>query len=95
MSFMDSIFECQWKKLTATRRWTYLPTGAPEYHKGHSVFLGLMLFCFVIALLGTAHCYYENRLRARGGRDHRLEGLTSKEAREKLGHRHPEFRYMM
>jgi hypothetical protein len=35
---------------------------------------------------------YENRARAAGKRDHRLEGLTEEE-QEALGSRHPQFRY--
>ncbi|EXJ82166.1 hypothetical protein A1O1_08235 [Capronia coronata CBS 617.96] len=74
--------------------WTYLPTGAPLYHTGHSVFFALMVFCFVLALIGIAHCAYENRVRAQGKRDHRLEGKTEEEKFE-MGHRNPEFRYML
>lgn len=35
---------------------------------------------------------YENRARAAGKRDHRLEGLTEEEQLN-LGHRHPQYRY--
>jgi len=37
---------------------------------------------------------YENKKRAAGGRDHRLEGLGEMEAVNKLGYRHPNFRYI-
>ncbi|KIW52014.1 hypothetical protein PV05_10676 [Exophiala xenobiotica] len=75
--------------------WTYLPTGKPEYDKGHTIFFGLMLFCFALSLFEIAHCVYENKMRASGKRDHRLDGITSDEAKLNMGHRNPEFRYML
>jgi hypothetical protein len=54
-----------------------------------------MLFCFALSLFGIAHCAYENRMRASGKRDYRLDGVTTEEAKLNMGHRNPEFRYML
>ncbi|KAK1765296.1 major facilitator superfamily domain-containing protein [Phialemonium atrogriseum] len=73
--------------------WTYLSTDSPKFHIGHSINLSLQLFCFFLAAFGLAHCKYENKIRAQGKRDHRLHNLSEEELR-KLGHKHPQFRYM-
>ncbi|EXJ77314.1 hypothetical protein A1O3_09540 [Capronia epimyces CBS 606.96] len=72
--------------------WTYLPDDSPLFHRGHSINLGLQLFCFVCALVGIAHCLYENKVRSMGKRDDRLDGVENKLS---LCHRNPEFRYML
>ncbi|RSL68780.1 hypothetical protein CEP53_002489 [Fusarium sp. AF-6] len=73
--------------------WTYLSRDSPLFHTGHTINLSLQCFCFCLACFGLAHCIYDNKLRARGGRDDRIQGLTEEE-KLALGHRNPEFRYM-
>ncbi|KAI6562608.1 hypothetical protein MCOR09_007731 [Pyricularia oryzae] len=48
---------------------------------------------FFLAIFGILYCLRENKLRAAGKRDHRLEGLTEDETLH-LGYRHPSFRYI-
>ncbi|TKX26024.1 MFS transporter-like protein 28 [Elsinoe australis] len=68
---------------------TYIQADAPRYITGHAInigMLGLSLVCSTVCIL---YCSWENRKRARGGRDYRLaEGNGGQ-----LGYRHPEFRY--
>ena len=45
-----------------------------------------------LTIWGIFYCMYENKARAAGKRNHRLEGLTEEE-QEQLGSRHPSFRY--
>ncbi|KAM0813640.1 putative Major facilitator superfamily (MFS) profile domain-containing protein [Seiridium cardinale] len=73
--------------------WAYLSRDAPDFHIGHSINLGAQFITLVLSLLGIAYCKWENRLRARGGRDHRLAGLTEEQQAD-LGYRHPDFRYI-
>ncbi|KAH8911972.1 MFS general substrate transporter [Coniochaeta sp. PMI_546] len=73
--------------------WTYLSTDSPKFHIGHSINFSLQLVCFALAAFGLLHCKYENKIRALGRRDTRLEGL-SEESIRRLGHKHPSFRYM-
>lgn len=73
--------------------WTYVPSDAPNYITGHSINLGSQACAAFVAFVGVLYCRWENAKRARGGRDHRIQGMTEVEAR-KLGYRHPEFRYM-
>ncbi|KAI0123023.1 major facilitator superfamily domain-containing protein [Xylariales sp. AK1849] len=73
--------------------WAYLATDGPDYPIGHSINLGAQLITLVLAISGICYCVWENRLRDRGGRDHRLEGLTEQQKTD-LGYRHPEFRYI-
>ncbi|EEU41766.1 uncharacterized protein NECHADRAFT_87817 [Fusarium vanettenii 77-13-4] len=73
--------------------WTYLSRDSPLFHTGHTINLSLQCFCFCLACFGLAHCIYDNKLRARGGRGDRIQGLTEEE-KLALGHRNPEFRYM-
>ena len=80
-------------KLTLLHSWTYVQSDAPEYFTGHSINLGGNIGVLVLSLFGIFYCLRENKLRARGKRDHRLEGLTEAEQTD-LGYRHPEFRYM-
>lgn len=46
-----------------------------------------------MGLLGIFYARWENALRDRGGRDNRLVGLTEEQV-QKLGYRHPDFRYI-
>lgn len=73
--------------------WAYLIKDAPKYHIGHSINLGAQVVVLVLSLTGIGYCTWENRLRARGGRDYRLQGLSEQEKID-LGHHHPEFRYI-
>ncbi|KAG0633767.1 major facilitator superfamily domain-containing protein [Tuber brumale] len=73
--------------------WTYVPSDAPRYIRGHSINLGGEVCVALIGLLGILYVRRENALRDRGERDSRLVGLTEEQA-QKLGYRHPEFRYI-
>ncbi|KAH6648857.1 major facilitator superfamily domain-containing protein [Truncatella angustata] len=73
--------------------WAYLSTDGPNFPIGHSINLTAQFVVLILALFGIAYCKWENRIRARGGRDHRLEGLTEQEKAD-LGYRHPDFRYI-
>jgi len=65
----------------------------PKFHIGHSINLTGQILVFFLALWGIAYCAWENKQRAAGKRNHRLEGLSEEEALN-LGYRHPGFRYM-
>lgn len=73
--------------------WTYTSSDAPKYHVGHSINLAGQVAVFCLAMFGIFYCKYENKMRAAGKRDHRLQGLSEEEIGH-LGDRHPEFRYM-
>jgi hypothetical protein len=73
-------------------RWTYKQADAPKYYTGHTINLGGQIAAGCLAVFGIFYCMYENKARAAGKRDHRLEGLTEEE-QIALGSRHPEFRY--
>lgn len=73
--------------------WTYLPSDAPRYPIGHSINLAAQVAALFLALSGIAYIVWENRQRAQGRRDHRLEGKSEQEIAD-LGYRHPEFRYI-
>lgn len=73
--------------------WCYLARDGPDYPIGHSINLGAQIIVMCLATFGIFYTKWENRLRARGGRDYRLEGLTDEQQQE-LGYRHPEFRYI-
>ena len=73
--------------------WTFLPAEGPRYLKGHLINFGGS--CVLLVVVITTHLYLkrENRLRAAGRRDHRLANATDQE-KWRLGHRHPQFKYM-
>lgn len=73
--------------------WTYVGSDGPNFPTGHTInFVGqIVVFC--LSVFGILYCLWENRLRAAGKRDHRLEGLTEEE-QDKLGFKHPSFRYI-
>lgn len=73
--------------------WTYLPRDAPRYPIGHSINLAAQALALFLALFGIAYIVWENRQRAQGKRDHRVEGKSDEEVAD-LGYRHPEFRYI-
>ncbi|KAK6967120.1 putative transporter C11D3.18C [Favolaschia claudopus] len=74
--------------------WTYLPTDAPDYHKGNSLNLGTTSAICVLTIVGAMYIRWENAKRERGERDHRVEGKTEKEL-EELGYLHPQYRYQL
>ncbi|KAG8162506.1 hypothetical protein KVR01_008271 [Diaporthe batatas] len=73
--------------------WTYIPADGPAYRTGHTINLVGQIVVVCLSLFGIAYCSWENKLRAAGKRDHRLEGRTQEEI-DQLGYRHPEFRYI-
>ncbi|KAI0480561.1 MFS transporter-like protein [Xylariaceae sp. FL0804] len=72
----------------------YLAKDAPDFTLGHSVCLGALALCFLIICLQMAYIWRENARRERGERDGRLllPGQPGGGA-DRLGHRHPAFRY--
>ncbi|KAF9269214.1 MFS general substrate transporter [Marasmius fiardii PR-910] len=74
--------------------WTYLPTDAPDYHKGNSLNLATSSFSCVLVIIAVLYIRLENAKRGRGERNYRLEGKTPREI-EELGYLHPEFRYQV
>ncbi|KAF7370479.1 MFS general substrate transporter [Mycena sanguinolenta] len=74
--------------------WTYLPTDAPNYHKGNSLNLGTTSAICLVTLIAAIYIRLENAKRNRGERDYRLEGKTEKEL-EELGYLHPHFHYQL
>ncbi|GAN07195.1 major facilitator superfamily protein [Mucor ambiguus] len=72
--------------------WTYLAEEAPEYKAGHIINLCAGCVIMISATLATINCRWENKQRAEGKRDYRLDGLTDEQMSE-LGHTHPNFRY--
>jgi hypothetical protein len=48
----------------------------------------------ILCIFGILYCAYENKARAAGKRDHRLDGL-SEEEEVHLGFKHPNFRYIL
>ncbi|KAI0166961.1 MFS general substrate transporter [Hypoxylon sp. FL1284] len=73
--------------------WAYLPNDGPNYPIGHTINFAAQVFVLFLSAFGIYYCVRENRIRARGGRDHRLVGLTE-EQKADLGYRHPDFRYI-
>ncbi|KAF7308936.1 MFS general substrate transporter [Mycena kentingensis (nom. inval.)] len=62
--------------------WTYLPTDAPNYHKGNSLNLGTACAILTLTIIAVLYIRVENGKRERGERDYRLEGKTAKELQE-------------
>ncbi|KAI1363599.1 major facilitator superfamily domain-containing protein [Xylaria arbuscula] len=73
--------------------WAYLPNDGPNFPIGHSINFAAQVVVLFLSSFGIFYCLRENRIRAHGGRDHRLEGLTEGEKAD-LGYRHPDFRYI-
>lgn len=67
----------------------YVGSGKPRYITGHAINLGMLVLCLVVTAGTMVYCGWENRIRERGGRDHRLVDGRG----EELGSRHPVFRY--
>ncbi|KAI1330139.1 MFS general substrate transporter [Xylariaceae sp. FL0255] len=74
--------------------WAYLPNDAPNFPIGHSINFAAQIAVLFLALCGILYCVRENGIRERGGRDHRLQGLTE-EGKLALGNKHPDFRYIL
>ena len=70
----------------------YLKDQAPTYQLGFGLSLGLIWLCCLSCIALFAFLVTENRLREKGGRDYRLQGLTEEE-QENLGDAHPGFRF--
>lgn len=73
--------------------WAYLPSDGPNFPIGHSINFAAQVVALFLSTFGIFYCMRENRIRARGGRDSRLVGLTEEEKAD-LGYRHPDFRYI-
>ncbi|CAO2649150.1 Nn.00g100990.m01.CDS01 [Neocucurbitaria sp. VM-36] len=69
----------------------YLQRDAPKYRLGHSVSLGALVLTLFLALAQIMYLGWENKKRDKGERDDRL----LQENVERLGHRHPSFRYTL
>jgi hypothetical protein len=64
---------------------------SPRYITGHAINLGMLGMSLMITSIVMVYCSWENKKRAKGGRDYRLaEGDESM-----LGYRHPSFRYTL
>ncbi|KIX09395.1 uncharacterized protein Z518_00474 [Rhinocladiella mackenziei CBS 650.93] len=74
--------------------WTYTLPDAPKYTKGHALNLGFACLCLVIVAAAIASLKRENNIKACGGRDDRVRGLTEDETAD-LGHLHPEFKFTL
>ncbi|KAF6746647.1 major facilitator superfamily domain-containing protein [Ephemerocybe angulata] len=74
--------------------WTYNPRDAPDYRQGNTANLACCSAIFGIISFTAMYIHWENKKRARGERDSRLEGKTEEEVRS-LGYRHPRFRYQI
>ncbi|KAB5558482.1 major facilitator superfamily domain-containing protein [Coniochaeta sp. 2T2.1] len=74
--------------------WTYVKTDGPKYHTGHTINLVGQICVVLLSIFGILYCAWENRQRAAGKRDRRLDGLSPQEEMD-LGYRHPSFRYMV
>lgn len=74
-------------------RWTYMTTDAPNYPIGHTINLVASVCVAALASFGILYIVRENKARAAGKRDHRLDGIDEMRQGE-LGYRHPSFRYI-
>lgn len=73
--------------------WSYISTDAKHGYKiGNSVNTATALSVVVASLSLVLYQRRENRKRAAGGRDYRIQRSADKVAR--LGNLHPEFRYI-
>ncbi|EUC58232.1 MFS general substrate transporter, putative, partial [Rhizoctonia solani AG-3 Rhs1AP] len=73
--------------------WIYLPGDSPRYHIANSVQLAGQATFFILVAVLVIHNTLENRRRARGERDYRLN--ASKEEVARLGSLHPNFRLIV
>ena len=82
---MDSIVRARTQAVELVDRVIGLSmrTLPPHYTVWHSVCLEVMIICFFLTLAQMAYLRWKNGKRERGQRD------------DRLGHRHPEFRYTL
>ncbi|QRW21254.1 major facilitator superfamily transporter [Rhizoctonia solani] len=73
--------------------WIYLPGDSPRYRIANSVQLGGQVTFFALVAILMVHNMRENRRRARGERDYRLDASEQDIAR--LGSLHPNFRLIV
>ncbi|CAE6534796.1 unnamed protein product [Rhizoctonia solani] len=73
--------------------WIYLPGDSPRYHIANSVQLAGQVTFFILVLVLVIHNTLENRRRAKGERDYRLNASEEEVAR--LGSLHPNFRLII
>lgn len=73
--------------------WTYLEKDKPGYHRGHWINVGANVVAGCLAVVGILYTKWENRKRVQGDRAARLVGLGEEDG-NKLGYRHPDFRYV-
>jgi hypothetical protein len=69
----------------------YLQRDSPKYALGHSVSLGALVVTIVLVTAQIWYLGWENSKRERGERDDRLLQGDA----DKLGHRHPNFRFTL
>ena len=70
----------------------FLNKEAPSYPSGYGTALAMLLFCGIMSTVLFFGMRTENRKRARGERDHRLE--MPKELLDNIGDDHPGFRFI-
>lgn len=73
--------------------WTYTSNFSPRYLPGNSINVATTCLVFVIGAFLTWYVKWENKRRDRGDLDHRIEGLSEQE-QQRLGYKHPAFRYL-
>ncbi|KAG8772110.1 hypothetical protein FRC12_003246 [Ceratobasidium sp. 428] len=73
--------------------WIYLPGDSPRYHIANNVQIAAQGAMFVLVVVLILHNIHENRRRARGERDYRLNADENTVAR--LGSLHPSFRLVL
>ena len=69
----------------------YLAQDMPHYRLGHSVSLGGLVLTFILAIVTMGYLRWENKKRGNGDRNGRLLQPDA----DRLGHRHPKFRYTL
>ncbi|GAA5938538.1 uncharacterized protein JCM15063_005348 [Sporobolomyces koalae] len=74
--------------------WLYLPKYAPRYRPGNIVNVCAAILAMTMGAGLSLYGIYENRKRAAGARDHRLEGKSEEEIAA-LGHKHPRYRLLI
>jgi hypothetical protein len=62
---------------------------SPRYITGHAINIGMLCLALILVTAAIIYCKWENKKRASGARDHRLQ----EESEEMLGYRHPHFKY--
>ncbi|SMQ48615.1 unnamed protein product [Zymoseptoria tritici ST99CH_3D7] len=70
---------------------TYISTDAPRYITGHAINIGVVGAAIVAIAVLLVYNTAENKRRASGKRDHRLQ----EQSEDRLGSRHPRFRYTL